>query len=71
MLHQDPLDFPPMRVLDNFLLGRSGGLFPNRASARQDFTNLATQFDFSLDPDNYVDALTVGERQQLEIIRLL
>ncbi|MBI3167755.1 MAG: ATP-binding cassette domain-containing protein [Chloroflexi bacterium] len=71
MLHQDPLDFPPMRVLDNFLLGRSGGLFPNRTSVRQDFLNLARQFDFSLDPDNYVDALTVGERQQLEIIRLL
>lgn len=71
MLHQDPLDFPPMRVLDNFLLGRSGGLFPNRNTVKQDFTNLAEQFDFSLDPDNYVDALTVGERQQLEIIRLL
>src|SRR5512147_1383491 len=21
MLHQDPLDFPPMRLIDNFLLG--------------------------------------------------
>ena len=71
MLHQDPLDFPPMRVLDNFMLGRSGGLFPNRTTVRQDFLKLAEQFDFSLDPDNYVDALTVGERQQLEIIRLL
>jgi general nucleoside transport system ATP-binding protein len=71
MLHQDPLDFPPMRILDNFMLGRSGGLFPNRTTVRQDFLNLAEQFDFSLDPDNYVDALTVGERQQLEIIRLL
>ncbi|NOH02041.1 MAG: ATP-binding cassette domain-containing protein [Chloroflexi bacterium] len=71
MLHQDPLDFPPMRVLDNFLLGRSGGLFPNRGAVAQDFKRLAEQFDFSLDPDNYVDALTVGERQQLEIIRLL
>ncbi|GAB1471952.1 ATP-binding cassette domain-containing protein [Chloroflexota bacterium] len=71
MLHQDPLDFPPMRILDNFLMGRSGGLFPNRATVRQDFLKLAAQFDFSLDPDNYVDALTVGERQQLEIIRLL
>jgi general nucleoside transport system ATP-binding protein len=71
MLHQDPLDFPPMRVLDNFMLGRSGGLFPNRTTVRQDFITLAEQFDFSLDPDNYVDALTVGERQQLEIIRLL
>lgn len=71
MLHQDPLDFPPMRVLDNFLLGRSGGLFPNRLAAARDLKRLAEQFDFSLDPDSYVDSLTVGERQQLEIIRLL
>lgn len=71
MLHQDPLDFPPMRVLDNFMLGQSGGLFPNRKTVLQDFKKLADQFDFSLDPENYVDALTVGERQQLEIIRLL
>lgn len=71
MLHQDPLDFPPMRVLDNFLLGHPGGLFPNRAALARDFKLLAAQFDFSLDPDSYVDSLTVGERQQLEIIRLL
>jgi simple sugar transport system ATP-binding protein len=71
MLHQDPLDFPPMRILDNFLLGQSGGLFPNRNAVALDFKRLADQFDFSLDPDSYVDALTVGERQQLEIIRLL
>ena len=71
MLHQDPLDFPPMRALDNFLLGQSGGLFPNRNAVARDFRRLAEQFDFSLDPDSYVDSLTVGERQQLEIIRLL
>lgn len=71
MLHQDPLDFPPMRVLDNFLLGHSGGLFPDRAALSRDFKLLAGQFDFSLDPDSYVDSLTVGERQQLEIVRLL
>jgi ABC-type uncharacterized transport system ATPase subunit len=71
MLHQDPLDFPPMCVLDNFLLGRSGGLFPNRTTVARDFRLLSEKFDFSLDPDSYVDSLTVGERQQLEIIRLL
>lgn len=71
MLHQDPLDFPPMRVLDNFILGRRGGLFPGRAAAKRDFQRLAGQFGFALDPDAYVDALTVGERQQLEILRLL
>jgi len=71
MLHQDPLDFPPMRLLDNFLLGHSGGLFPDRNAVARDFKRLAAQFDFSLDPDSYVDSLTVGERQQLEILRLL
>lgn len=71
MLHQDPLDFPPMRLLDNFLLGLPGGLFPNQKEAKQDFNLLIREFGFSLDPESYVDSLTVGERQQLEIIRLL
>ena len=71
MLHQDPLDFPPMRLLDNFMLGLPGGLFPNRKEAAQDFNLLKKEFGFSLDPESYVDSLTVGERQQLEIMRLL
>ncbi len=71
MLHQDPLDFPPMRILDNFMLGLPGGMFPNRKEADQDFRLLQKEFGFSIDPESYVDSLTVGERQQLEIIRLL
>ncbi len=71
MLHQDPLDFPPMKVLDNFLIGQPGGLVPNRSHIKQEFTELQNQFGFSLNPDAYVDMLTVGERQQLEILRLL
>jgi len=71
MLHQDSLDFPPMRLLDNFMLGLPGSLFPNRKEATQDFNLLCHEFGFSLDPESYVDSLTVGERQQLEIVRLL
>ena len=71
MLHQDPLDFPPMRIIDNFILGRAGSLFPDRASASREFKQLAGQFGFKIDPEAYVDSLTVGERQQLEILRLL
>lgn len=71
MLHQDPLDFPPMKLIDNFLLGMSGKLFPNRKEAMQDFNLLAKEYGFKFDPENYVDSLTVGERQQLEIMRLL
>ena len=71
MLHQDPLDFPPMRVIDNFILGSEGGLLPGQAEALKEFKKLAGQFGFSLDPEEYVDAMTVGERQQLEILRLI
>ena len=71
MLHQDPLDFPPMRVIDDFILGRKGNLSTGHAEAVQDFKKLAEQFSFSLDPETYVDSLTVGERQQLEILRLI
>lgn len=71
MLHQDPLDFPPMKIVDNFLLGIPGSFFPNRKEAIRDFNALAEEYGFSLDPENYVDSLTVGERQQLEIMRLI
>jgi ABC-type uncharacterized transport system ATPase subunit len=71
MLHQDPLDFPALSVLDNFLLGSPGPFFPNRARARRELTGLAKRLDFQLDPQAAVSTLSVGERQQLEIVRLL
>ncbi len=71
MLHQDPLDFPPMRVIDNFILGQPGGLLPQWKKQIDDFNQLKEMFGFTLQHDTYVDMLTVGERQQLEILRLL
>lgn len=71
MLHQDPLDFPPLTVLDNFMVGKTGALFVDRARARRDFLRLASEFNFALNPDDRVLNLTVGERQQIEILRLL
>ena len=71
MLHQDPLDFPPFQVIDNFILGQGGSLVLAHKKAIEEFQALQQQFDFSLNPKAYIDALTVGERQQLEILRLL
>jgi general nucleoside transport system ATP-binding protein len=71
MLHQDPLDFPPLKLVDDLLLGSRGSLRPDRRGAAREFRELAARFGFDLDPDSYVDSLTVGERQQLEILRLL
>ncbi len=71
MLHQDPLDFPPFRVIDDFILGSPGGLVPDRRKALSDFESLSARFGFSLSAEAKVSSLTVGERQQLEILRLL
>jgi simple sugar transport system ATP-binding protein len=71
MLHQDPLDFPPMKVIDNFLLGSKGGLFPKKQQVEKEITRLSNEFDFQINPDAFVETMTVGERQQLEILRLL
>ncbi|GAB4211623.1 MAG: ATP-binding cassette domain-containing protein [Synechococcales cyanobacterium] len=67
MLHQDPLDFPNLSVLDNFLSG--GWMSPHQA--RERLQTLATELHFRLDPQERVRHLSVGERQQLEIVRLL
>jgi general nucleoside transport system ATP-binding protein len=71
MLHQDPLDFPPLKLVDDLILGSRGPLRPDRRKLAREFRDLAQRFEFDLDPESYVDALTVGERQQLEILRLL
>jgi len=71
MLHQDPLDFPPFKVIDNLILGSREGTLPDRKKVRKEFLELTKQFNFSISPDTYIETLSVGERQQLEIIRLL
>ena len=71
MLHQDPLDFPPMKVLDNLIIGSREGIFPNHKRVLKEFREFQKQFNFTISPDAYIENLTVGERQQLEIIRLL
>ncbi len=71
MLHQDPLDFVPLKVIDNFLMGRGRGLVHSQAYARCELGELSSRFGFSFDADAPLSRLTVGERQQLEILRLL
>ncbi len=69
MLHQDPLVCLPFTALDNFILGREGKI--DRAAARGELREVCARFDFDIDPDARARSLSVGERQQLEIARLL
>ena len=71
MLYQDPLDFPNLTVLENFMLGQVRGLRHAPRTCQRKLENLAAHFDFHLETHAPVASLTVGERQQLEILRLL
>jgi len=71
MLYQDPLDFPSLTVLDNFMLGRKQHPKQSRADFSDELLELCQSVGFSLVPSQLLRTLTVGERQQLEILRLL
>jgi general nucleoside transport system ATP-binding protein len=67
MLQQDPLDVPAFSVLENFIYGSS---LPHRQALSR-LSQMCARFGFSLDPDTPTSQLTIGQRQQLEIVRLL
>lgn len=71
MLYQDPMDFLQLTVLENFMIGQTGGKRLAAASFRKQFQTLSERLGFTIHPDTPVRTLTVGERQQLEILRLL
>lgn len=68
MLYQEPLDFPQLSILDNFMAGRTT-FAP--VAARAELARLAASFGFALNPNLLVEELTIGERQQLELLRLI
>ncbi|MDX1663608.1 MAG: ATP-binding cassette domain-containing protein [Candidatus Promineifilaceae bacterium] len=71
MLYQDPHDFPPFRVIDNYLLGKERRFVLGYRQAERELRALAERYNFEVEPDSYIDTLSMGERQQLELIRLL
>ncbi len=71
MLYQEPLDFPPFSALENFQLGQQPIAGDDSKSAADTLRTLAKTLAFDIEPDTPVARLTVGERQQLELMRLL
>jgi len=71
MLYQDPLDFSLLSVLDNFMLGQTDGPGAQSKKFNKNLNALARALNFLLPPDAALKTLTIGERQQLEILRLI
>jgi simple sugar transport system ATP-binding protein len=71
MLYQDPLDIPAFSVHDNYLLGRSRKIRLDYRIASRELQEITGRFDFKLDLHANIENLSLGERQQLELARLL
>ena len=71
MLYQEPQDFPPLQVLENHLLAYDDSLLLDRRAGEQSLRAYADRFGFAIDPHVAVNTLTLGERQQMELMRLL
>ncbi|MGH8927319.1 MAG: ABC transporter ATP-binding protein [Acidimicrobiia bacterium] len=67
MLHQEPLVCLPFTAAENFRLGSHR----TPAESAELLTHTANQLGFMIEPSTIASSLSVGERQQLEIVRLL
>ena len=70
LLHQDTCDFPTMSISENLQVGVPKKLF-NSKQRWKEFSELQSDLDFQINFDQKVGDLTLGERQQLELLRLL
>ncbi|NCD25772.1 MAG: sugar ABC transporter ATP-binding protein [Deltaproteobacteria bacterium] len=68
MLYQDPLDFPALPVWENF---RLSGTPRSRTEVIDKLGELSNHLGVCFLPNEPVAAMTVGERQLLELLRLL
>jgi len=74
MVHQHFKLIPEFSVAENVVLGIEplrGGLFVDTAAAAERIRTVIESHGFSIDPRTKVFALTVGQRQQVEIVRIL
>lgn len=71
MLQQDPLDVPALTVIENFVYGQPGGLFFSIRTAARRLREICSRFGFDIEPETPASTLTIGQRQQLEIVRLI
>ena len=60
-------------VLENVILGVEDGamLRPSLARARKTLTELAKEYELSVDPDTKIEDLSVGHQQRVEILKAL
>ena len=74
MVHQHFMLFSEFTAAENIVLGtepRKWGIFFNKAKANEIAAKIISEHHFSVAPESPVASLSIGEKQQVEICRLL
>lgn len=72
LLGQDPMDFKNLTVMQSFTVGhRLNTSMMRNGLLRQEFERLNSVYAFNIDPKKKIYQLSIGERQQVELMRLL
>lgn len=72
MVHQESLLVDSHTVSENILIGlRDVGAFPKAAETKKLITDLEEKYEIDLKPDEYVEDLSMGEKQKVELVRVL
>ena len=73
MVHQHFMLVPPLTVTENIILGteltRAG--FLDRRTARERILDLSRRYGLVVEPDAYVEDISVGHQQRVEIVKAL
>jgi len=74
MVHQHFMLIPVMTVAENIVLASEptkAGVVLDLASARRRVSDLASQFNFAIDPQARIENISVGQQQRVEILKAL
>lgn len=71
MVFQDFRVVPALTILDNIALSVEKGFTFNRKKLKQKIIEVSSKYGLAVDPDAYVWQLDLGQRQRLEIVKVL
>lgn len=71
MIHQHFKLAEAFTALDNIILGHSKGLWTKTAKKAKEIAALSTSYGFEIDPLQYVKDMPIGQKQAIEIIKVL
>ena len=71
MIHQNFKLVANMTAAENIILGQKHNYFINKRKLRKTIIEFFEKFEFDVDPDKYIFDMPVGEKQILEMLKVL